>query len=249
MVTGRQRRSIDGKFARVKNVVFLVCSPVSRQLHRCLIAMRGGKRRWVKITVALSALFLPLAVSAPAFAYNGPAAASYADTWALSNNPNYLTFGDDCTNFVSQALNAGGLPTITATSTTSDDHYWFFLFTSKYRNYIYSHSWAVAYDLFTFLRNDVHGWKGTFSYDNGQNKAPAFTPDSIVTGDVLFYDWGTGEGISHASMQVGIGTDQHGYYGNLVDAHTNAEKHLFWTMKDAPGNTNWMTTTVYFMHV
>ena len=56
----------------------------------------------------------------------------------------------------------------------------------------------------------MHGWKGTFSYDNGQNKAPAFTPNSIVTGDVLFYDWGTGEGISHASMQVGIGTDQHG---------------------------------------
>ena len=65
MVTGRRRRSMDGKFARVK---ILVCSPVSRQLHRCLIAMRGGKRRWVKITVALSALFLPLAVSAPAFA-------------------------------------------------------------------------------------------------------------------------------------------------------------------------------------
>ena len=102
-----------------------------RQLHRCLIAMRGGKRRWVKITVALSALFLPLAVSAPAFAYNGPAAASYADTWALGYNSNYLTFGDDCTNFVSQALKAGGLPTITTTSTTSDDHYWFLSFYLK----------------------------------------------------------------------------------------------------------------------
>jgi hypothetical protein len=92
--------------------------------------------------------------------------------------------------------------------------------------------------------------EGSFSYDNGKNRAPAFTPNSVVTGDVLFYDWGDGNGISHDSIQVGWGTDSYGgYYGNWVDAHSNGRYHIFWTMKDAPGNTNWMTTKVYFMHI
>ncbi len=55
--------------------------------------------------------------------------------------------------------------------------------------------------------------------------------------------------LAATSMQIGWGTDQYGYYGNWVDAHTNANKHIFWTLKDAPGNTNWMTTTVWFMHI
>lgn len=46
--------------------------------------------------------------------YNKVAASLYAQTYALDYNKDYLSFdgnGGDCTNFVSQALRAGGVPT------------------------------------------------------------------------------------------------------------------------------------------
>lgn len=46
--------------------------------------------------------------------YNKAAASLYAQTYALDYNKDYLSFdgnGGDCTNFVSQALKAGGVPT------------------------------------------------------------------------------------------------------------------------------------------
>ena len=42
--------------------------------------------------------------------YDRDAAAAYADRWALGNNPRYWSSPDnDCANFVSQCLAAGGL--------------------------------------------------------------------------------------------------------------------------------------------
>jgi hypothetical protein len=50
--------------------------------------------------------------------YNRQAAATYARKWATNINPQYGSFSDsDCTNFVSQALKAGGFP---------EDNEWFF---------------------------------------------------------------------------------------------------------------------------
>ncbi|MFN8509213.1 MAG: amidase domain-containing protein [Deinococcaceae bacterium] len=40
--------------------------------------------------------------------YDGAAAAAYARAWAKSRNPAYVGYASDCTNFVSQALTAGG---------------------------------------------------------------------------------------------------------------------------------------------
>jgi hypothetical protein len=75
-----------------------------------------------------------------------------------------------------------------------------------------------------------------------------YTPDSVVTGDVLFYDWGDGNGVNHAAIQVGIGYDWNNVlYGNHVDQHTNDRQHAFWSLK--PYNPNWNTTTIYFMHI
>src|SRR5260370_35057683 len=43
-----------------------------------------------------------------AFAYSRDNATSYAEQWALKRNPNFINFGDDCTNFASQSLAASG---------------------------------------------------------------------------------------------------------------------------------------------
>lgn len=49
------------------------------------------------------------ASASPCGAYDGQAAANYAMRWYKARNPNYESFGNDCTNFVSQAMKAGGM--------------------------------------------------------------------------------------------------------------------------------------------
>ncbi|MGH9132187.1 MAG: amidase domain-containing protein [Acidimicrobiales bacterium] len=208
------------------------------------------------VVVALGALLI---LPGTAFAYNGGAAAQYADAYTQTPNPQYTYFnGDDCTNFISQAFRAGGFsmvnsPLNTYNPSPGDDHNWWDL-TGAEQYTVYpqpatSHSAAVAQDLNTFLVVDNPGGisEGYFYYNNGNNRAPAYTPNAMVTGDVLFYDWTDDGDIDHASMQVGIGTDQYGFYGNVVDSHTNPRYHVFWTLK--PVNTQWKTTVVYFQHV
>lgn len=50
------------------------------------------------------------AQASPVLAYSGPNAATYADSWALKDNPYYPSYSSDFTNFVSQAVYAGGYP-------------------------------------------------------------------------------------------------------------------------------------------
>jgi hypothetical protein len=76
-----------------------------------------------------------------ALAYNRPAAANYADAfWSAFNNAypyfgappwpaSIISNGDDCTNFVSQALHAGGIATREAANepwqAVSSTTYWY----------------------------------------------------------------------------------------------------------------------------
>src|ERR671932_2823663 len=71
------------------------------------------------------ALAVALFVASPAvaaLAYDGAAAAKYADQYATSYNKAYPSFankGGDCANFVSQALFAGGIQQRTTGSGTA----------------------------------------------------------------------------------------------------------------------------------
>jgi RHS repeat-associated protein len=68
-------------------------------------------------------------------------------SWAYTNvfTAPYI-FGDDCTNFVSEALQAGGYQMVVRTWEKTDDHYWYFLWAAHGSEYN-SHSWSVAADL------------------------------------------------------------------------------------------------------
>ena len=76
-----------------------------------------------------------------AWPWSGSAAGIYSDTWALSRNPTYREYDNDCTNFCSQCLTAGG-----KTEKDGDrllDPFWFygsFTFTTSY-------TWAGAQNL------------------------------------------------------------------------------------------------------
>ena len=80
-------------------------------------------------------------------AFDDAAAQEYADRFVTSYNILYKSYMSDCTNFVSQCLDAGGL--------CQTDHWWYkkgiigILFDTN------SHSWSVANDLKDYMKNDL----------------------------------------------------------------------------------------------
>lgn len=184
------------------------------------------------ITTSLSVMVLFIIFSRNALAYNGGAAAAYADQWAQKRNGAWPAYGNDCTNFLSQAMNAGG------DGMTGDWHA---------QNY------------------PIIGWNVTLAWDNAQSnfnyeiqrgakvvkKVDASDThyfdhtDSIFPGDMLYFDWGQGEGLSHAAIQVYAGTshDDNSWIGDLSDQHTNDRWHVSWNHIEV--NADWGTTTIW----
>ena len=72
-----------------------------------------ARRSALSLVVVLALFAVLLASSASAASgYDGAAAAAYADTYWQNYNPAWPSFarhGGDCTNFLSQALYAGGI--------------------------------------------------------------------------------------------------------------------------------------------
>lgn len=71
--------------------------------------------------------------------YNGSAAASYAYQWALSRNPAYRSFDQDCTNFISQALRAGNW--VDVPGWYLDTSAWWYNELNQSRTWINAHYW------------------------------------------------------------------------------------------------------------
>lgn len=168
-----------------------------------------------------------------------PAAASYADQWALGRNiQQWGMFANDCTNFISQALNAGGYSMVNYGANSTDDHNWWFITGTNY-----SHSWTVANDHYNF--ENLHYPGGWF---NGTRSGTDGGATVNTTGDLYFYDFGDGYGINHVSIETSYGTDPNsGWTGDLVDAHSNDRLHAIWSL--APYNMFSSTTTVYLIHI
>lgn len=210
---------------------------------------------------------------ATAKAYDGNAAANYADQYALRYNTSYRTgSGDgDCTNFVSQSFRAGGYSMVNPSNIGfggGDDHNWYYVYNSTLNHLFYSSSWYKAPDLYTFLWVNIPGGHGQNAVA-GTNK---YYSSGLNRGDVLFYDFGglqnstqvhhpidyTGLYIEHAAIQtVNYGTDYNvwandpsnpysdngGWVGSLVDQHTTDRYHAFWTLY--PYNPHQATTWIY----
>ncbi len=196
----------------------------------------------------LAALALPHAAGASS-GYGGTAAAQYADTYWSAYNSTYPSFankGGDCTNFVSQALFAGGLPMRTS-PTYSGNAAWYML--PNHHKYSYSVSWVNAQDDSIFLSQylpgvtkvaDVYGVQPNQAVSDGDAQA----------GDVVLYDWNNDgtfdhEGIITASDGT---TNPDGTVDyDEVDTHTTNRYHAYWTL--AQYNTSWATTHIVVYHI
>lgn len=96
--------------------------------------------------------------------FSGSAAAAYARSWAMSTNPVYGDFGSDCTNFVSQAMEAGGWTMIVGSEYCADrekSSVWWFKRNGCERRFLSnvhaSHTWGGAANFSFFLRRSGRG--------------------------------------------------------------------------------------------
>jgi len=110
--------------------------------------------------------------------YNRDLAVTYATSYALTPNPEYRYFpsinnnSGDCSNFISQCLNAGGLPM----NYNSKSMWWYNHGTLNTKDDTWSVSWAVANSLYWYLKTNT-------------DKAIEITDlNYLELGDIIFYE-------------------------------------------------------------
>lgn len=153
------------------------------------------------------------------FSYDRRAAVQYAERWWNSYNPQYRRFDDDCTNYISQCLRAGGAPMWGSPS--RETGWW-------YTGNNWSFSWAVAHSFRWYLSGSEQGMKGT----------EVSSPDQLTYGDVICYDFEGDGRWDHTT----IVTAKDAYGMPLVNAHTNNSRHRYWSYEDSMA---WTENTKY----
>ena len=125
--------------------------------------------------------------------YNREAAVQYALQFALDPNPDYVFYkGNDCTNFISQCLRAGG-----ARNDFNQTHPWWYLQENT------SVCWSVAHSLFWYIRScsdkNRYGIKAETYYLDDENNYASQIAGKIVLGDLIQYKNAV-DRIQHSTM-------------------------------------------------
>lgn len=194
-----------------------------------------------------TATFTPTvtATPLPSSGYNRPAAVAYADQWAHeprnTNYPNYGVDADgndcvDCTNYLSQVLEAGGIPQIPG----DNDVFHWYTYQNIFGVWLGSGSWAAT-DLF-----NTHA----FQYPARYEYYPS-GPSNLSEGDFFLMDLATNPfvGPDHARVVIGIGTvlegDNIGETMLLVNQHCIDRQRIWWGYKLPAGTPLWAWHVVY----
>jgi hypothetical protein len=119
-----------------------------------------------------------------AASYNYTAMAAYAEQYWDNYNPDYRTFqdtGGDCTNFISQAMRAGGWPDASP-GFYRDDNYWWY-------------NWLNQ----TWTWINVQYWY-TFAAIRSHRTYILSTPESMLIADVLQADFSNNGSKDHTMI-------------------------------------------------
>lgn len=169
--------------------------------------------------------------SANSYTYDRVAAVAYADLWAHDRNPNYPNYGvdadgndcDDCTNFLSQVLEAGGLSQIPG----DDDAFHWFTYQNIWGTWLGSRSWAAT-DWFNRHAAQYQATRYEY-YPDG--------PSSLSEGDFFLMDLPTNplEAPDHARIIMGVGVvlegDYIGEWKLLASQHCIDRHRVVWDYK------------------
>jgi hypothetical protein len=144
---------------------------------------------------------------------NRQAIVNYAYKYWKNYNPAYRRFKDnDCTNFVSQAVRAGGWRDVSGSSTSSSA-WW-------YNSSTQSQTWTVAHSWYFFTKDRPRASLVTIKNNSDARK--------LEPGDILQADW-TGNGVIDHAMIV-TARDSKTIY---LTFHSIDTKDMSWTALDA----------------
>lgn len=116
-----------------------------------------------------------------AFAYDYQAMVNYATRWAYGRNPDYRSFDNDCMNFVSQALYAGGWQQ----SESSPSWYHYSAYWEPTPTFYWSRTWTVSHDWYFYALQDSRRTTALEYFEQ------------LLNADVLQADWDNGAGAPH----------------------------------------------------
>ncbi|WP_096201630.1 amidase domain-containing protein [Bacillus sp. FJAT-45350] len=153
------------------------------------------------------------------FTYDRREAVRYAERWWNDYNPQYRKFQDNCTNFISQCLRAGGAP---MTGYPNRSKGWW------YRDNNWSFSWSVAHSLRWYLSGATSGLRG-----KEMHSAKELSP-----GDVICYDFNGDGRWQHTTIVV----DKDANGEPLVNAQTTNSRMRYWKYEDS---TAWTPNIKY----
>ncbi len=159
--------------------------------------------------------------AAATYVFDPNAAAKYAVKWAKSFNPDYSKQDNDCTNFVSQALQAGGWK-INDGVDPDDKVNWSPNLTGPRGP---SKTWSVAPWLMEYtVKTSKRGTAlGRAEIDNDWNSLW-----TLLNGDIIFPDWGpngTDGAVDHVMIVTGSITNG-GSTEPTISQHTTARENL-----------------------
>ncbi|WP_077617042.1 amidase domain-containing protein [Bacillus sinesaloumensis] len=148
------------------------------------------------------------------FRYNRLAAVQYAERWWNDYNPKYKKFNDNCTNYISQCLHAGGAPMYGHPNRGKG--WWM-------QNNNWSYSWSVANALRWYLSGSQKGLQAK----------EVSSPKELLLGDVICYDFEGDERFNHNTIVVA--KDSQGY--PLVNAQSQNSRMRYWSYYDSTAYT------------
>lgn len=147
--------------------------------------------------------------------YDALKAVKYAERYWNEYNPNYPRFENDCTNYISQCLYAGGAEMVGGSNRT--EGWWI-------RGNTWSYSWTTAHALYLFLINNR----------KGLHAKVVDTAEQLLLGDVICYDFEGDDRINHTTIVVGKTADGE----PLVNAHTYNSRNRLWRYEDSSAYTS-----------
>ena len=157
--------------------------------------------------------------------YNRAEAVAYANRWWDGYNPQFPVFQDDCTNFISQCLYAGGAPM--RGMPNREQGWWMIGLNERW-----SYSWTVAHSLRWYLETSKYGLRATRVY----------SPSELQLGDVIFYDFEGNGRIDHSTIVTRI-EDGIPY----VNAHTMNSANRLYKYENSTAYTPQMR--YYYYHI
>ncbi|QRG68549.1 amidase domain-containing protein [Brevibacillus choshinensis] len=164
-----------------------------------------------------NAISQPMLVVHGAGGYNAENAVAYAERYWNSPNPAYPHFNDDCTNFISQCLYAGGIPMLF--SKEKGKGWW--IRTGKGSEW--SYSWSVAHALYLMLKSGASPMRAVTKT----------SPDQLVPGDIICYDFDGDGRFQHNTIVVAKDANDM----PLVNAHTTDSSMRYWAYEDSTAYT------------